>query len=64
MKFDLKYEIYVISIIRNKHYIQLITKFRICALNWRIESGRYGQQRIDRGDRPCEICAVRDIKDE
>ena len=63
MKFEFKYENYL-SIIRNKHYRQLITKFRICAHKLRIESGRYGQQRIDRGDRLCEICAVRDIEDE
>jgi stalled ribosome alternative rescue factor ArfA len=51
IKHDFKYESYLSSV-KNKLFRQ------------RIETGRYGQNRIERTERRCEICNSSDIEDE
>ena len=63
IKHDFKYESYLSSV-KNKLFRQLITKFRLSAHKLRIETGRYGQNRIERTERRCEICNSSDIEDE
>ena len=63
IKTSLEYECYLSSI-RNKVYRYNITKIRLSAHKLRIETGRYGQNRIERHERICEICKSSDIEDE
>lgn len=63
LKQDFQYSDYL-SIITNKLYRSIITKFRISAHSLRIEIGRYGQNRLERNERTCEVCQSRDIEDE
>ena len=43
----------------------VLTKLRISAHNLRVETGRYGRNRLERNERKCLICAnSNDIEDE
>jgi hypothetical protein len=63
LKHHIEYAEYL-SILSRKNYRSVITKFRISAHCLRIETGRYGQNRIERGERTCNVCQSRDIEDE
>ena len=63
LKSEFQYSDYL-SVMNNKLYRSIITKFRISAHCLRIETGRYGQNRLDRSERTCEVCQTRDIEDE
>jgi hypothetical protein len=41
-----------------------LTKLRISAHNLRIQTGRYGRERIDRDQRICQLCNLNEIEDE
>lgn len=47
-----------------KTYRSALTRLRISAHNLRIETGRYGRQRIERNDRICQCCVSGDLEDE
>ena len=41
-----------------------LTKLRISAHKLRIESARYGRDRIERQERVCQLCDINEIEDE
>ena len=43
---------------------RLITQIRTSGHTLRIETGRYGQQRLERFERRCQVCGGGDIEDE
>jgi hypothetical protein len=43
---------------------QQLTHLRISAHNLRIESCRYGRNRLERHERICQLCNTQDIEDE
>ena len=53
-----------IRILNTKQNRSALTKIRISSHNLRIESGRYGRQRIERSDRVCTVCNSGEIEDE
>ena len=57
------YEKYL-DLAKYKSYRQNITKIRMSSHKLRIETGRYGRNRIDRNERLCQICNCGDIEDE
>lgn len=57
------YEPYL-DIIRNNKHRQLLTRLRVSAHRLRIESARYGRNRLERHERICEICADGNVEDE
>lgn len=64
-KSDLEYECYLDKM-NSKHYRQIITKIRISAHKLRIETGRYGRNRLERNERLCLMCENSDneVEDE
>ena len=57
------YEPYL-DIIKNNKHRQLLTRLRVSAHRLRIESARYGRNRLERHERLCEICEDRTVEDE
>ena len=58
------YEHYLDKIV-NPKLRSVLTKLRISAHNLRVETGRYGRNRLERNERKCLICAnSNDIEDE
>ena len=53
-----------IRILNTKQNRSALTKIRISSHNLRIESGRYGRQRIERSDKVCTVCNSGEIEDE
>ena len=63
VKNEFGYEKYL-NLSKYKSYRQHITKIRLSSHKLRIETGRYGRNRIDRNERLCQICNCGDIEDE
>ena len=63
MKTDFKYEAYL-DMISNSQYRYLLTQMRISAHRLRIETDRYGRNRIIQSDRVCVYCNYNEIDDE
>ena len=63
VKNEFGYEKYL-DLSKYKSYRQHITKIRLSSHKLRIETGRYGRNRIDRNERLCQICNCGDIEDE
>ena len=63
LKTDFAYERYL-DIVRNTKYRHLITQIRVSAHKLRIETGRYGRNRVDRNQRLCQLCNTQEIEDE
>ncbi|XP_045180152.2 uncharacterized protein LOC123539573 isoform X1 [Mercenaria mercenaria] len=63
VKESLKLEPYLNNIVSRNLRIPL-TKLRVSAHSLRIQTGRYGRDRIDRNLRFCQICNSNDIEDE
>ena len=58
------YEHYLDKIV-NPKLRSVLKKLRISAHNLRVETGRYGRNRLERNERKCLICAnSNDIEDE
>ncbi len=63
VKPEFGYEKYL-DIVQNKKLRSTFTRLRLSAHNLRIETGRYGRNRIERQERYCVYCDLRDIEDE
>ena len=62
-KVNFQYENYLnVSVI--KKYRFSITQLRLASHSLRIETGRHGQNRIDRPERICQVCDTGDLEDE
>ena len=62
-KVNFQYENYLnVSVI--KKYRFSITQLRLASHSLRIETGRHGQNRIDRPERICQVCDTSDLEDE
>lgn len=57
------YEAYL-NTIQRKHLRHGITRLRLSSHQLRIETGRYGRNRLARAERYCTQCELRDIEDE
>ena len=62
-KCEFEYESYL-DIVRDKPLRQLLTKLRLSSHTLRIETARYGRNRIDRAERLCLYCDQRQLDDE
>ena len=65
LKQQFEYEHYL-DIVTNKSLRSCVTRMRVSGHKLRIETGRYGPQRVIREERHCIICTntMRDIEDE
>lgn len=63
LKTDLNFENYL-NTIKSKYLRSSITRLRISSHNLRIQTGRYGRNRIDRQERLCQVCQCSEIEDE
>ena len=54
-KQEFKYEQYL-DVIKHTKDRRLLTQLRISAHRLRVESARYGRNRLERSDRTCQIC--------
>ena len=50
-----EYELYL-DVIKDKYLCHALTKLRVSSHKLRIETGRYGRNRIERHERLCELC--------
>lgn len=62
-KVSLDYENYL-NCSKYRKFRNVITQLRLSSHPLRIETGRYGQNRMDRNERKCQICNSNDIEDE
>ena len=62
-KTNFKYEDYL-TISKCRRYRNALVRLRLSSHSLRIESGRYGQNRISRNERICQFCSIGDIEDE
>ena len=62
-KVNFQYENYL-NVSLHRKYRSAITKLRLASHPLRIETGRHGQNRVDRQERICPICDNGDIEDE
>ena len=62
-KCEFNYEPYL-NIVCDRTLRQLLTKFRLSSHALRIETARYGRHRIDRAERLCLFCDLRQLDDE
>ena len=63
MKLEFEYEKYLDNV-RSSKYRRLITQMRVSAHKLRIETGRYGRNRIERNQRVCQTCNSQEVEDE
>ena len=63
MKTDFVYERHL-NVIKCAEKIRLIVQMRTSTHRLRIETGRYGRNRVDRHERLCQVCSSNDIEDE
>lgn len=63
VKINFGYESYLDIILSRKLRIAF-TKLRLSAHNLRIETGRYGRNRIDQNERLCLLCNTNNVEDE
>ena len=63
IKNEFLYEEYL-DIVQNKNLRRYLTKLRLSSHNLKIETGRYGRNRIERNQRYCDFCNTTDIEDE
>ena len=63
LKNDFEYETYLNADIPS-YYLKLFTQLRISCHKLRVETGRYGRNRLERHERRCEVCHSLDIEDE
>ena len=54
---------YYLTVLPRK-YMHSLAKLRFFSHKLRIESGRYGESRIERDERYCVFCCKRDVEDE
>ena len=63
IKNEFLYEEYL-DIVHNKNLRRYLTKVRLSSQNLKMETGRYGRNRIERNQRYSDFCNTRDIEDE
>jgi len=63
IKTDFSYEIYLDQV-TSPALRRLITQMRTSEHILRIETRRYGQQRLERFERSCQVCGSGDVEDE
>jgi len=63
LKSTFGYEEYL-NIVSSSYYRKSITRLRLSSHRLRIESGRYGRNRIDRAERVCQVCGNGEVEDE
>ena len=56
-------ELYL-DVIKDKYLCHALTKLRVSSHRLRIETGRYGSNRIERHERLCEVCTSGQVEDE
>ncbi len=52
-----------LSIVRNVYLRKCLTRIRLGTHGLRVETGRYGRNRIERNQRYCPLCETQDIED-
>ena len=63
VKETFQYELYL-DMIKDKYVCHALTKLRVSSHKLRIETGRYGRNRIERHERLCELCTSGQVEDE
>ena len=63
VKDTFEYELYL-DVIKDKYLCHALTKLRVSSHKLRIETGRYGRNRIERHERLCELCTSGQVEDE